>query len=200
MVAHSLSVKCGILCPDARTMRFSDRGTTYLSKRFDRAHGRRIHYASAMTMAGKTDMEPAGYIDIISAIETLCVKPTAALDELWRRMIVNICISNVDDHLRNHGFVLNGTDWSLSPCFDVNPEPEIDHMALAIGDVTDRSLSSAMEMAEFFRITDEYAKASIRHICSVIRDNWEAEAIRMGIGHNSRERMRPAFEEAYRAV
>ena len=193
MVAHNLSVKCGINCPEARVMRFSDRGTTYLSKRFDREHTRRIHYASAMTVAGKTDMESAGYLDIISSIETLCIHPKEALSELWRRMIFNICISNTDDHLRNHGFLLGDDGWHLSPCFDVNPDPDKDHMVLTIGDSTDKSLANALDMADYFRLSVSQAKESIRDIQSIVYDNWVKEADKLKISHREKEKMKPAF-------
>ena len=198
MVAHNLSVKCGIRCPKARVMRFSDRGMTYLSMRFDREGKKRIHYASAMAMAGKTDMEPAGYLDIISVAESLSFNPNETLAELWRRMIFNICISNTDDHLRNHGFLLCANGWELSPCFDVNPDPDKDQMALTIGDGSDKSLCNALEVAEFFRVSNVQAKKSIKEIQSVISKNWEAEADRLRIGHTEKERMRPAFDESYR--
>lgn len=194
MVAHNLSTKCGIRCPEARVMRFSDLGMTYISKRFDRAGNRRIHYASAMTMAGKTDMEPAGYLDIVSAIESLSSQTNETLLELWRRMIFNICISNTDDHLRNHGFLLGDDGWGLSPCFDVNPEPDKEHMALFIGDRADKSLANALDIAEFFRLTNAQAKEIIREIQSVVSKNWETEADRLQINRSEKERMRPAFD------
>lgn len=194
MVAHNLSTKCGIRCPEAKVMRFSDRGMTYISKRFDRVGKKRIHYASAMTMAGKTDMAPAGYLDIVSAIESLSFQTNETLLELWRRMIFNICISNTDDHLRNHGFLLGDDGWELSPCFDVNPDPDKDHMALLIGDRSDKSLSNALDIAEFFRISNKRAMETIREIQTVVSKNWESEADKLHIPHNEKERMRPAFD------
>ena len=193
MVAHNLAAKCGISCPDARVMRFSDRGHTYLSKRFDRNSDRRIHYTSAMTMAGKTDMEAAGYIDIISAIETLCKDPSDMLKELWKRMIFNICISNTDDHLRNHGFLLSDEGWHLSPCFDMNPDPEKDHMALFVGDSTKKSLDNALKMADYYRISEDEARESISHIQEVIKNEWEKQADMLKISRSEKERMRKAF-------
>ena len=194
MVAHNLSTKCGIRCPEAKVMRFSDRGMTYISKRFDRVGKKRIHYASAMTMAGKTDMEPAGYLDIVSAIESLSSHTNETLLELWKRMIFNICISNTDDHLRNHGFLLGDDGWELSPCFDVNPDPDKDHMALLIGDRSDKSLSNALDIAEFFRIPNKQAMETFREIQTVVLKNWESEADKLHIPHNEKERMRPAFD------
>ena len=194
MVIHNLSLRCGISCPEARSMRFSDRGTTFLTKRFDRIGNKRIHYASAMTMSGHTDMEPAGYFDIISVIENICVSPGNALKELWKRMIFGICVSNTDNHLRNHGFLLKEDGWELSPCFDVNPNPDNDILALAIGDSPEKSLRNAMEIADFFRITSSEVKESIHFIQNVVRDHWEAEADRLGLSRREKENMRPAFD------
>ena len=147
-----------------------------------------------MTMAGKTDMEPAGYIDIVSAMETLCDHPTDMLRELWKRMIFNICVSNTDDHLRNHGFLLSDEGWRLSPCFDVNPDPYKDHRALSIGGSTERSLDNALEMTDYFRINEEEARESIRQIQGIIKDSWETEADRQKISRAEKEKMKPAFD------
>ena len=138
-------------------------------------------------------MEAAGYIDIISAIETLCSDPSVMLKELWNRMIFNICISNTDDHLRNHGFLLSDKGWRLSPCFDVNPDPEKDHMALLVGDTTEKSLDNALKMAEYFRISADDARKSIKHIQDIIKDEWESEADKLKISRVEKERMRKAF-------
>ena len=200
MAAHNLAIQCGIVCPKARAMRFSDSGTTYLSKRFDRERDRRVHYASAMTMAGKTDMENAGYIDLISVIEDICQKPDDALYELWKRLVFNVCISNTDDHLRNHGFLLSSGGWNLSPCFDVNPSYDKDQMVLSIADETRRDLRNVMEMTDFFRLTKAEAKKSISEIQEIIRRNWELEADRLRINQKEKLRMKPAFEEAYRSL
>ena len=43
------------------------------------------------------------------------------LKELWKRIVFSICVSNTDDHLRNHGFILTEKGWILSPAFDINP-------------------------------------------------------------------------------
>lgn len=141
----------------------------------------------------KTDMAPAGYLDIVSAIESLSFQTNETLLELWRRMIFNICISNTDDHLRNHVFLLGDDGWELSPCFDVNPDPDKDHMALLIGDRSDRSLSNALDIAEFFRIPNRQAMETIREIQTVVSKNWESEADKLHIPHNEKVRMRPAF-------
>ena len=95
MTVHELAVKCGLDVPEARIMRLSSYGSTYLSKRFDRNKDSRIHFASAMTMLGQTDDsdEDISYVDIASIIEEICIHPEEDLRELWNRMVFNILIS-----------------------------------------------------------------------------------------------------------
>ena len=150
-----------------------------------------------MTITGKTDMEAAGYLDLVSVAESLSLVPNKTLFELWKRMIFNICISNTDDHLRNHGFLLNKEGWELSPCFDLNPDLEKEEMALSIGTDTHKSLHNALDIAEFFRLSNQEAKDSIKEIQSVISKNWEVEADKLHINHNEKERMKPAFAQSY---
>jgi serine/threonine-protein kinase HipA len=48
----------------------------------------------------------------------LSVSPDAKRDlaELWRRIVFNMLITNVDDHLNNHGFLHVGHgQWRLAP-------------------------------------------------------------------------------------
>ena len=128
MTVHELAVKCGLNVPEACAMKLSSYGTTFLSKRFDRNKDSRIHFASAMTMLGQTDDsdDDTGYVDIAALIEEICVHPEADLHELWNRMVFNIVVSNTDDHLRNHGFIMTGSGWELSPGYDINPETDRD--------------------------------------------------------------------------
>ena len=97
-----------------------------LSKRFDRTvDGRRIHFASAMTMTGLTDGDNYetghGYLDIVDFILSNCINVDDNLEELYRRVAFNICVGNSDDHFRNHGFLLTKKGWTLAPAYDMNP-------------------------------------------------------------------------------
>src|SRR3546814_8613112 len=101
---------------------------TFFTKRFDREQGERIHFASAMTMTGNiedtTRDNPASYMDIVEFIQTYGAEARENLHQLWRRIVFNIAISNTDDHLRNHGFILTDEGWILSPAYDLNPSVE----------------------------------------------------------------------------
>ena len=87
--------------------------------------GKRIHFASAMTLLGLNDGDNAttghGYLDIVDFIIQNCTNVEDNLQELYRRAAFNICIGNSDDHFRNHGFLLTAKGWTLSPAYDMNP-------------------------------------------------------------------------------
>lgn len=138
-VAHDLANICGLNVPESRFEIFSKLGGTFLVKRFDRAGKRRIHFASAMTMLGKEDgacaEDGSGYLDIASFLKANSAMPEVDLRELWRRIVFNMAISNTDDHLRNHGFLLTQKGWRLSPLYDVNPVPYGDMLALNVDEI-----------------------------------------------------------------
>ena len=200
MVAHNLSLRCGIKVPEAKAMKLSKTGTTFLTRRFDRDEKMRVHYASAMTMLGKNDGEQAGYIDIADAIEQIGCKPVEDLKELWKRMVFNICISNTDDHLRNHGFLLSVKGWRLSPAFDINPNIEKTHMDLVIGDSNNKSIKEAQDIADFFRIDKKESLDIIGRIQKMIREFWKYEADSNGIPTKEQNIMKDAFEKAYSSI
>jgi hypothetical protein len=78
-----------------------------------------------MSILQARDGEQTSYLEIAEAIEERSPAVNADLRELWRRIVFTILISNTDDHLRNHGFLRESTaGWSLSPAFDLNPNPE----------------------------------------------------------------------------
>ena len=110
MVVHDLAVMCNLNVPEAKLENFSKNGSTFLIKRFDREGDKRIHFASAMNLLGKTDganaTEGSSYMEIASIITAYSATPQKDLGELWRRIVFNMAVSNTDDHLRNHGFLL----------------------------------------------------------------------------------------------
>ena len=195
MAVHELAVRCGLDAPEARVMKLSSYGSTYLTKRFDRDKDTRIHFASAMTMLGQTDDsdDDISYVDIASVIEEICVHPEEDLNELWKRMVFNILISNTDDHLRNHGFIYSDSGWSLSPCYDINPSVDKEELALAIMNGHAKDTDEAIEAAPFFRLTFEEADARIREMKELIEKNWRYEASRFGISRSEQDHMVAAF-------
>ena len=117
--AYRLAVAAGIDMAASKVEKISGQYHTFLTKRFDREEEKRIHFASAMTMTGNTEdtiKEAApSYLEIVEFIENYGIDVEANLHQLWRRIVFNIAISNTDDHLRNHGFILTNKGWILSP-------------------------------------------------------------------------------------
>ena len=126
MVVHDLAEKCGLNVPEAKIEKFSKLGTTFLVKRFDRVGAQRIHFSSAMTVLGKKDganaTDGSSYLEIVSFLKADGAKPKRDLEELWKRIVFSMAVSNTDDHFRNHGFILSHDGWELSPLYDVNPD------------------------------------------------------------------------------
>ena len=195
MVAHDLAKMCNLNVPEAKALDITKEGTTFLVKRFDRFGDKRIHMASAMTMLNKTDNDhDASYLDIADWLTSHSPKASADLKELWCRMVFNIAISNTDDHLRNHGFLLDKDGWRLSPLFDVNPNPCGSNLSLGITEEdTELDYSLALETAEFYQLKKTYAEQIISNIKTVVADNWLTLARKYNISRSAIDRMSPAF-------
>jgi serine/threonine-protein kinase HipA len=115
------------------------------------------------------------------------------LEQLWRRIVFNICVSNVDDHLRNHGFLLQNGGWVLSPAFDMNPSATGDGLLLNISkDDNAQSLDLAMKVTPFFRIKRDRAEKIVSEVSSGVR-NWRRLAKRAGFSNPAIDRMQRAF-------
>lgn len=208
MVAHDLAVLCGLNVPDANLLRLSEIGSTFLSKRFDRevtSDGtlKRLHFVSAMTMLNKTDGDSniSSYLDIASIIEKI-EKSSVEKDlrELWHRIVFNVCISNTDDHLRNHGFLLNEKEeWTLSPVYDVNPNPEKNTLSLLIDFSShEKDLSLVLNVCDFFRIPYETAVKEVKKIYDNIQNNWRKLATKYGIPKREQDYMEICFNDPER--
>ena len=201
-VVHDLAGLCGLHVPEARLEKLSRYGSTYLVRRFDRDGMKRIHYASAMTLLGKTDGASAAdgvsYLDLASFIKSHGASPKADLVELWKRIVFNMCVSNTDDHLRNHAFLLTSSGWSLSPMFDVNPEPTGEELSLNVDETDNRiRIELAISVAERFGITKKEAEDVADDIRKTVADRWKDLAKSCGLSRGQIEAMAPAFAEDY---
>lgn len=201
-VVHDLAKMCKLNVPESKLENFSKDGSTFLVKRFDRDGKKRIHFASAMTMLGKNDGagtdDGTSYIDIVDFIKAYGANPKEDLIELFKRIIFNMAVSNTDDHLRNHGFILTNKGWVLSPLYDVNPVPYGDMLSLNI-DSFDNSISInlAISSANYFDISQDIAKNYADEIINIVKNNWEKLAKKYGINNEQIEKMRPAFKVCY---
>jgi serine/threonine-protein kinase HipA len=177
MVVHDLAVGSGINVAEAKIEKFSNKFHTFLVKRFDRKQNERVHFASAMTLLGyndRTDFNAgASYLELANFLITNGVTVKKDLEELWKRIVFSICVTNTDDHLRNHGFILTEKGWALSPAYDINPNETGTGLNLNISE-TDNSLNFdlAIEVAEHFRLDKNKAKKIVTSIKDKVR-NWK---------------------------
>jgi serine/threonine-protein kinase HipA len=198
MVVHELGMACDIQLPEARIEKFSSRHHTFLVKRFDRtAEGNRIFFMSAMTALGKNDGDDAttgvSYLHLAELLMRFGSHCTPDLHELWRRIAFHTLVSNTDDHLRNHGFLIDSNGWRLSPAYDLNPNPDGDGLKLNISeDDNSQNLEILIHVAKYFRITATEAKKQIRELQSVV-SKWRTVASKHELSRAETERMTPAF-------
>jgi serine/threonine-protein kinase HipA len=161
-VALRLAEKAGIPVPQWRMEMVAEKSILLL-RRFDRADDARIPFLSAMSMLGAHDNETRSYLEFVGAMRQYGAQPKNDMRLLWRRIVFSVLISNTDDHLRNHGFLYDGTEgWRLAPAYDLNPVPvDIKPRVLAtyidLDDGT-ASLNLALEVAEYFELDAEQAR------------------------------------------
>ncbi len=184
VLAMTLARRAGITVADARILDAAGRSAA-LIRRFDRIGSRRVPFLSAMSLLGLNDGDAATYTDIAEIIRMHSSSPTEDLHELWRRIVFNVLVGNLDDHLRNHGFLYdrNGR-WRLSPAYDLNPVPlsekarELTTWISEQGPEADIDL--AREAAPFFALREKQAEAIINEIMSAL-ENWQDTARRLGM-------------------
>lgn len=199
-IATRMAREFGISVAQVDAKRFGSPFHTFLSRRFDRdEHHRRHYFASAMTLLGYTDGDDAqagvSYLELADFLQQYGVPELVQADlaELWKRIVLNIAITNCDDHLRNHGFLLTRKGWKLSPAFDLTPNPDGMGLKLNICE-DDNSLSYelAIEMAPFFGLSKDEAHQLVTE-CTDIVTGWRGISDRLGISRAEQEMMAPAF-------
>lgn len=199
LVVVTLARACGLNAPNARAQCFASSSHTFLTPRFDRTEsGKRLHFASAMTLTGRSDgadaTAGASYLELAEVLMSHGAEPDADLRELWSRIVFNMCVSNTDDHLRNHGFILTPRrGWRLSPLYDVNPVPHGDTLTLNVSE-TDNSkdLELALEAAPLFRVKAADAEAIVQVVTDTVR-RWPEVATKLYLGKKAQEEMARAF-------
>jgi serine/threonine-protein kinase HipA len=200
-VVHELAGKAGLTMAEAMTGTYYSSHHTFLTKRFDRtAKGERIHFASAMTLLGYTDgtdhTEGASYLELVEFIMKYGAHVNEDLEELWRRIVFSICVSNTDDHLRNHGFLLTDTGWILSPAYDINPVATGTGLSLNISENDNAlNLDLAKEVAIYFRVSTKRADEIIDQVKKSV-SGWGKVAAKIGISKSARDVMEKAFRVA----
>lgn len=197
-LAYQLAIDCGIEMSESKIEKVSGKFHTFFTKRFDRENKGRIHFASAMTMTGYTEdtlrFETASYLDIAEFITNYGANINDNLKQLWRRIVFNIFISNTDDHLRNHGFILTDKGWILSPAYDLNPSIDKDGLSLNIDmDNNSLDLDLAKSVGVYFRLTESDMDSIIFEIKSSVK-NWKNLANKIGIQRNEQMLMEAVFQ------
>lgn len=202
LVVHTLARGCGLRLPQSAARRFGSPHHTFLVRRFDRtADGRRLHFASAMTLSRHQDGDDAAtgvsYLELARALIDHGAQTAADLRELWTRIVFNVLVSNTDDHLRNHGFILvPGKGWRLSEAYDLNPVPDSHGLKLNISTADNAlSLDLVRSVAPWFRVDAQTADEIIERSRAVVRQ-WPLIAPRLGIPVREQQRMASAFRLA----
>ncbi len=203
VLALRLAMKAGITAATARLID-ADGTPVALIDRFDRVEGggRRM-YVSAATMLGVDAGDPAehAYTDLADALRVHGATPAADIEELWRRIAFSILITNVDDHLLNHGFLHQvGELWRLAPAFDVNPFPER-HRELKtwISAETgpEASVEALMSVTPYFQVSAKRAREILSTVSAAVA-RWRDEGSALGMTTTELEQFASAFEHPER--
>jgi len=197
-LVNKMASNLNINTAEAKASIFSQKQHTYLTKRFDRAgQDKRIHFASAMTLLGYKDgynqKEGGSYLEMVELIERYGASPDQDIKELWRRIVFSVAVSNTDDHLGNHGFLLTQTGWALSPAYDINPNENGRGLSLNISE-DDNSLDFdlCLSVADYFRYDHSEAKAYIQIVKKEVA-NWSDNATALNISRKEQMQMEVAF-------
>lgn len=198
-VAHTMAGLAGINTVSSLLRRLNTPHHTFIIQRFDRTQkGDRIHFASASTLlgySGNKGIGTASYLDLVAFLVRFGADVNTDLEELWRRMVFNIAIKNTDDHLLNHGFILNDQGWKLSPVFDLNPNADGKNLNLNITEhESSLDFDLALSVAKYFRLKSEKANSILREV-KLAGSQWRKIAADAGLSKAEQEKMSAAFEE-----
>ena len=197
--SHLLAKKAGINAAETRVISTNDKYHTLLSRRFDRREdGKRIHFASAMTLLGLNDGANAntgnGYLDIVDFIIQNCTNVEDNLKELYRRVAFNICIGNTDDHFRNHGFLLTVKGWSLSPAYDMNPTVNEYQSLLISTDSNKADLSILLDGCEDYMLNRKTAENIVLEVVEAVK-KWRELVARLDISEREMDMFAGVLDE-----
>jgi serine/threonine-protein kinase HipA len=201
IVTYELALAAGIEMVASQAQKFTTKHHTFLTKRFDRTNtGNRIHFASAMTLLGYVDGQDyeqgISYLELVEFIYRQGANVCGDLEQLWRRIVFSICVSNTDDHLRNHGFILTYQGWRLSPAYDINPVETGTGLKLNISeDDNALDLSIAVQVCSYFQLSEKRALEIINEVQSAVQ-NWRKVATKYGISKSEQELKAMAFMKA----
>ena len=199
VLALCLAGRAGIDAASARIVEIDEVPITII-QRFDRANDNgRIPYLSAASMLQASREEDHTYTEIVDAIRANGSAPTEDVQQLWRRIVFNLLITNVDDHLQNQGFLhVDKAQWRLAPAFDINPFPDKERESktwLSEQDGPIMDLRTLMARCAYFSLTPAEALGTLSDIYNSVT-NWRSVALSVAVGlkPNELEDFAPAFE------
>ncbi|MGZ8131750.1 type II toxin-antitoxin system HipA family toxin [Bordetella bronchiseptica] len=185
VLALKLAALAGVEAAPARIVLLGDEPVAVI-RRFDRDESDgRIPYQSAASMLQASREDDRSYTEIADAIRSHGHAPTEDVRQLWRRLVLNLLITNVDDHLQNHGFlhVEHGL-WRLAPAFDINPFPDKDResktwLSGQDGPITD--VRMLLARAPYFALDKAQALAVLGEVHAAVA-NWRRVALSAEVG------------------
>lgn len=195
-VTFQLARRAGIRTPEVHLQTVAEKHIL-LIRRFDRQCTRRVPFLSAMSMLQAKDGDHMSYVDMAAVLQAEGAAPTEDLRELWSRMVFNMFVYNVDDHLRNHGFLRESSGWRLSPVYDLEnshpaeKEPFL-HTAIMDGQCA-FDINQSLDVAEFFRLSRDEARNRLADIRNAV-SCWKQEALSVKANAAEMRLMKDAFE------
>jgi len=199
VLALRLATLAGINSAQARVVRVQNQPVAII-RRFDRtAENNRIPYMSGATLLQANRDEEHSYTELIDVMRTRCKDFAKDANQLWRRLVFNHLITNIDDHLQNIGFLyVANNQWQLAPAFDLNPFPEKDAesktwLSEDTGPIT--SIQQLLSQAGRFELSESQAKAILAEVISAVK-RWKEVAVSDDVGMQAAElaAFKPAFE------
>lgn len=195
-LAMRLAALVGLNVAPVKLMRAAGKDVL-LVERFDRVmhvdgHWRRRGQISALTLLALDEMMAAyaSYEDLAEIIRHRFEQPRIALHELFGRLVFNILCGNTDDHARNHAAFWDGVRLSLTPAYDICPQPRAGQEATQamkiLGDSRFSRLTLCVEAASHFQLSREEARSIIDAQLSAIRAHWQATCDEAGLGEAER--------------
>lgn len=197
-IVYKMAIRCGINMSISKAEKFYTDHHTFLTKRFDRDdNGNRVHFFSAMTLLGHQDgmdaSSGASYLELADLILRRGSRVDEDLEQLWLRIAFSVCVSNTDDHLRNHGLLFTKEGFRLSPAYDLNPNAKGTGLTLNIDEHENRlSLDLVLSVAHFFRVNHTRAIELLDKIKESV-NQWESLADEIMISRREKSEMASAF-------
>jgi serine/threonine-protein kinase HipA len=196
-IALRLAERAGIVTAGHELLHVAGKAVL-LSRRFDRAEGRRIPFLSAMAMLGAKDGEGGSYPEMVDALARHGADAKRDARALYRRVAFNVLVSNVDDHLRNHGFLrMDRSGWILSPAYDLNPVPADLKARVLTTNIDLEESTCSIDLLEasagYFALSLGEARGILKEVAAAT-STWRDVARQAGAPAKEIHRMASAFE------